>query len=94
MGYLPAIGLVALFMGMIYLLMIRPVRQREKQHDALVYDLEIGDTVITAGGMYGNIESIEEDSIILSVESGAKVRVTKGGILKRDEGPDISELIG
>ena len=94
MGYLPLIGLMALFTLMIYFLMIRPVRQREKHHDALVYDLQRGDTVITAGGMYGKIEIIDEDSIVLKVESGAMVRVTKGGILKREEDQDMRELIG
>ena len=64
--------------------MIRPLRQREKEHDQMVLDLDEGDMVITAGGMYGKVERIDEDSVILEVESGAKVRVTKGGILKKE----------
>lgn len=81
----PLIVMLALFVGMVYFLMIRPVRQRERKHDALVDELEKGDIVITAGGMYGQVERIDEDSIILKVESGATVRVTKGGILNRPE---------
>jgi len=94
MNFLPVVGLTALFMLMIYFLMIKPVRQREKQHDELVFDLERGDTVITAGGMFGKIDTIDEDSVILIVESGAMVKVTKGSILKREEGQDIRDLIG
>ena len=75
----------ALFMAMIYFLMIRPLRQREKQHDEMVDELQEGDTVITAGGMYGTVDSIDEASIVLKVESGAMIRVTKGGVLKREE---------
>ncbi len=82
---IPLLIILALFIGMIYFLMIRPVRQRERKHDELVEDLEKGDTVITAGGMYGQVERIDEDSVILKVESGATVRVTKGGILNRPE---------
>ena len=81
----PLLIILALFIGMIYLLMIRPVRQREKQHDELVEELEKGDMVITAGGMYGQVERVNGDSVILKVESGAMVRVTKGGILSRPE---------
>ena len=85
-GYLPIIILVALMFGMMYFLMIRPMRQREKKHDEMVIELERGDTVITAGGMYGVVERIDEDSVVLKVESGATIRVTKGGILNRPEG--------
>jgi preprotein translocase subunit YajC len=68
---------------MTYFFGIRPIRQREKQHDQMVFDLKEGDTVITAGGIFGKIDRIDEDSIVLIVESGAKVRVTKGGVIKR-----------
>jgi len=94
MGYLPVIGFVVFFTLMIYFLMIRPMRQREKQHDAMVYDLERGDTVITAGGMYGKVEAIDEDSVVLIIESGAMIRVTKGGVVKREGDQDIRDLIG
>ena len=80
---IPLIIMLGLFVGMVYFLMIKPVRQREKKHDELVYELEKGDIVITAGGMYGQGERVDEDSVILKVESGATVRVTKGGILDR-----------
>jgi len=84
-GITPLIIIVVLFIGMFYFLMIRPMRQREKKHDAMVLELERGDTVITAGGMYGRVESIDEDSVVLKVESGATIRVTKGGVLSRPE---------
>ena len=77
--------LVALMIGMAYFLMIRPMRQREKQHDQLVEELNKGDKVLTAGGMYGEVDRIDEDSIVLIVESGAKIRVTKGGVVSRPE---------
>ncbi len=82
---LPLLGMAVLFMIMIYFLMIRPLQQREKRHDMMVSELEVGDTVITAGGIYGTVEKIDEDSVVLKVESGAMIRVTKGGVLKREE---------
>ncbi|OGO24424.1 MAG: preprotein translocase subunit YajC [Chloroflexi bacterium RBG_16_51_9] len=72
------------FMLLIYFLMIRPMTKREKQHDTMVEELQTGDTIITAGGMYGTVETIDKDSVVLKVESGALIRVTKGGVLKRD----------
>ena len=84
-GLVPLLITLALFIGMIYFFIIRPVRQREKQHDELVEELEKGDMVITAGGMYGQVDRIDEDSVILKVESGATIRVTKGGVLSQPE---------
>jgi preprotein translocase subunit YajC len=85
MGIFYGIGFALIFMIVIYLLMVRPVTQREKQHDEMVEELEPGDNVITAGGMYGQVNSIDEASVVLKVESGALVRISKGGVLKRND---------
>jgi preprotein translocase subunit YajC len=82
-NFWPLIIVAILFIGISYFFGIRPLRQREKQHDQMVMELEIGDMVITAGGMYGRVDSILEDSVIIEVESGAKIKMTKGGIVKR-----------
>ena len=82
---LTLVAMAAIFMVFIYFLMIRPLQQREKKHDMMVEELQQGDTVITAGGIYGTVDTIDEDSIVLKVESGATIRVTKGGVLKREE---------
>ena len=84
-SYLPLLILLALVFGMVYFLMIRPLRQREKKHDRMVLELDKGDTVITAGGIYGVVDHIEDDSLVLKIESGATIRVTKGGVLRKQE---------
>jgi preprotein translocase subunit YajC len=84
-NYLPLILILVAMGAMVYFLMIRPLRQREKQHDRMVTQLNLGDTVITAGGMYGKVTEIQEGCVILEVESGAKMKITKGAILKRED---------
>jgi preprotein translocase subunit YajC len=91
MDFLPLILIAVLFVGISYFFGIRPLRQREKQHDKMVLELEIGDNVITAGGMHGKVSAIYEDSVVIEVESGAKIRMTKGGIVKR-EGEYVNEV--
>lgn len=82
MSWIPIVLFVGFLIGVWYFLMIRPIRQREHQHDQLVLDLAKGNTVITAGGMYGKVDQIDEGSVVIVVESGTKIRVTKGSILK------------
>jgi preprotein translocase subunit YajC len=73
------IFLVAIFV-MFYFFMIRPQRRRQKEHEELIGQLRGGDRVITAGGIYGQLESVGEDSVVLKIESGATMRVAKGSI--------------
>jgi preprotein translocase subunit YajC len=84
-SYWPILVIAALFIGVSYFFGVRPLRQREKQHDRMVLDLQTGDKVITAGGIFGKVDAIHDDYIILEVESGAKIRVTKGGIVRRED---------
>ncbi len=76
---------LVLMFGLFYFLMIRPQRKRQKEHQKLVEELKRGDRVITAGGIYGVIESLSEDSIVVKVESGATIRVARGSVALKQE---------
>lgn len=67
--------------GIFYFFTIRPQRKRQKEHGALIQSLKKGDRVITAGGIYGQVENVEQDSVVLKVESGATLRMVKGSII-------------
>jgi len=77
---------LVLIFGLFYFLFIRPQRKRQKEHQQLVQELKRGDNVVTAGGIYGVIETISEDSVVIKVESGATMRVAKASVaLKREK---------
>lgn len=77
------IFLILLF-GVFYFLLIRPQRKRQKDHQKMMEELKVGDKVITAGGIYGKVESLGEDSVVIRVESDAKIRVARNSVsLKR-----------
>ncbi len=84
-SFLPLIIMLGLMGFIFYFLLIRPMRQRERRHDEMVSDLERGDEVITAGGLYGVVKQIDDNSVVLEVESGALIRVTKGGVIQKPE---------
>jgi preprotein translocase subunit YajC len=76
--------LVVIF-AVMYLLMIRPRQKQQKQHEAMMQELRVGDRVIIAGGIYGQIESLSEDTAILRIESGATMKVARSSILGKQE---------
>jgi preprotein translocase subunit YajC len=76
---------LVLIFAIFYFLMIRPQRKRQKEQRELMAGLQKGDRVITAGGIYGQIESLSEDSAVLKVESGATIRVARSSIAGKRE---------
>lgn len=69
-----------LMFGLVYLLLIRPQQQRVRAQRELVAGLEVGDEVVTVGGMLGRVVALEED--VVSVEAAPQVvlRFRRGAI--------------
>jgi len=77
----PMILFLALMAAALYFLMIRPQRKRQKEHQELLERIRAGEKVITSSGIYGQIESVSEDTVVLKVESGATIRVAKSSVI-------------
>ena len=75
------IGFLVVIFALFYFVMIRPQRKRQKQQQEMVQALQKGDKVITAGGIFGTIDSVREDSVVIKVESGTMLRVAKGSVM-------------
>jgi len=75
--------------GIFYFLLIRPQqRQRRAQRD-LIESLDIGDEVVTIGGLYGTIREVDDESVTLEVAQGVDLRFVRGAIARKlvyDEG--------
>ncbi len=85
-GFDPTIIIfLVLIFGVMYFLMIRPQRKRQKEHEHLIEELRRGDRVVTAGGIHGVVESISEDSVVMKIESGATMRVTRSSVVSKRE---------
>jgi preprotein translocase subunit YajC len=79
------IFLVVIF-ALFWFIMIRPQRKRQKEHEAMMHNLQKGDRVITAGGIYGTIESLGENDVVIKVEGGTTLRVARSSLaVRRDE---------
>jgi preprotein translocase subunit YajC len=79
--------LVAAFL----LLIVRPQRRQMAAHRALVASLQVGEEVVTSGGIYGTIRGLDNGTVDLEVSSGIVLRVARGAIAQRvgpDQAPD------
>ena len=72
--------LILMFAAM-YFLLIAPQRKKQKEHEKMLTQLQPGDEVVTAGGIYGTITSVKDDRFVIRIgENNAKVEVGKGFI--------------
>jgi preprotein translocase subunit YajC len=74
--------ILVVFFAVFYFLLIRPQRRREREHRALLSSLKRGDRVVTAGGIIGTIEDIDQNEVVLAVEEG-KLRIAKSSIVEK-----------
>lgn len=75
------IMMVVLF-AIVYFFMIRPQNKKQKEIQKFRNSLEIGQDVITIGGVHGTIKSIneEENTVVLEVATGVKITFAKEAI--------------
>jgi preprotein translocase subunit YajC len=83
--------LLAMFV-LLWVLLIRPQRQRQHKQQQLLQSVEPGDEVLTVGGLYGIVRDIdEEDDLIVEIAEGIQVRIARravGGVVKPEEADD------
>ena len=69
--------MMVLFVGVFYLLLIRPQQKKAKEHQALVAKLAAGDEVVTTGGLLGKVTDVGETFITLEIADGVRVKVQR-----------------
>ena len=83
--------LLAMFV-LLWVLLIRPQRQRQQKQQHLLSSVEPGDEVLTVGGLYGIVRDIdEEDDLIVEIAEGIQVRIARraiGGVVKPEDEDD------
>ena len=68
------------FMVLIWFLMIRPENKRRKSHQEMLSSLEIGDEVVTEGGILGKITKIGDQFLEVTLNDSMKVKVQVSAI--------------
>ena len=74
---------IAMFMAIFYFLILRPQKKKQKQHEDMINGIGRGDSVVTAGGFFGVVRDVLEDSFIIEVADGVKMRILKASISAR-----------
>nr|ABL97663.1 preprotein translocase YajC subunit [uncultured marine bacterium EB0_39H12] len=76
----PTLFLLFGFMILIYFLMIRPENKRRKTHQEMLASIEVGEEIVTAGGILGKVSKISDQYLELSISEDTKIKVQKTSI--------------
>ncbi len=81
---------IILIFGIFYLLVIAPSRKRQKALQETIDALKKGDRVITTGGIYGDVVSVDGSVVILRIAENVRVKLAKSAItgLEKDAGKE------
>lgn len=72
--------MMVLMFGILYFFMIRPQQKKAKDQKKFTEEIKKGDYVVTIGGVHGRIAEMEDDTIIVEVERGARIRFSKSAV--------------
>ena len=75
-----------------YFLIIRPQQTRARQQRELISSLSVGDRVVTIGGLYGTVQSVDEETLRLEVAPNLVVTFAKQAVARRLVDADSGDL--
>ena len=74
--------MLALIFVVMWFFMIRPQRKQQKELQNFRDSLKKGDKVVTIGGIYGIVDEIKDNSVLIIVDRDVKIRVSKNALVK------------
>ena len=78
---MPQLILIVAMFALLWLFLIRPQRARAQAHRELVTRVDIGDEILTVGGLYGNVIEIDDDDdLMLEIAPGTRVRIARRAV--------------
>ena len=75
MGMVGAIVWMVVLFGIMYFLMLRPQKKEQKRLQAMLNDMEVGDSIVTTGGFYGVVIDMTEEDVIVEFGSNKNCRI-------------------
>ncbi len=79
-GWVGPVFYGVIFAAIFYFLILRPQRTRASRHRSLMGSMAIGDEIRTAGGIYGFVRDLDDESAVIEVEDGTRLRIARGAI--------------
>jgi preprotein translocase subunit YajC len=74
---------LAVLIAIFYFLLIRPQKKRVEQHQRLISSVDVGDEIVTIGGLFGTVTAMGEDDFEMEPSPGTRLRFVKSAIARK-----------
>ena len=75
-----SIVLMAIIFGIMYFVMIRPQKRREKERKEMIANVKSGSRVMLTSGIMGQITTVKENTLIVRIAENTKIEVVRSAI--------------
>jgi len=79
-GGISSLIMMVVIFGIFYFILIRPQQTKMKEHKKMLEAVKKGDEIVTAGGIYGTVEGVNNDTLTVKIAEGVKVKITRGSV--------------
>jgi preprotein translocase subunit YajC len=83
--------LIPLILVVMYLLLLRPQQQRVRRQRELVMSIDVGDEVVTAGGMIGRVVELSNDRAWIEVADDVVIEILRIAITRKTEAQPVTD---
>ncbi|MDX6482141.1 MAG: preprotein translocase subunit YajC [Gaiellaceae bacterium] len=84
---------VLLALALLWLIMIRPQRRKQKLQQTMQSDLAVGAEVLTAGGVYGTVTHIDDEDVRVEIAPNVEVRLARRAIAAQFTEPSAADPV-
>jgi preprotein translocase subunit YajC len=87
--------LIIVAFAFLYFVLVRPQKRRQLAQQQMLAAVDVGDEIVTAGGLYGEVREVHEDEVLVRIAPELDVRVARraiAGIVGPEADTDGAEL--
>jgi preprotein translocase subunit YajC len=78
-----AIAWFVLLAAVFFFMVVRPQRRQMAAHRALVASVDVGDEIVTAGGIHGTVRALHGETVDVEIASGVVIKLARGAIARQ-----------
>ena len=86
----PGFLILIVAFGFLWFVLIRPQKRRQIEAKRMLTSIQVGDDVLTAGGIYGEVTELQDEAVMVRIAPQLEVRVARkaiGAVVPKDEAP-------
>ena len=72
--------LMLVIFGVFYLIVLRPMRKKQRDTETMLSSLKNGDRIVTSGGLYGTVVGVSDDLVQLRIAEHVKIQLAKSAV--------------